>query len=454
MEPSTDKAILELLASVDPLSDEAMIHLLNHREEDQYVDYKLTMHNDERVWLEFTKDVMAFANTFGGYLVFGVEDSTFEVAGLSNEVVNLLTDVNNIRQKLNRYLEPEIAMIRSKPFLSDGKQVVVAHVPQSTNLTHVVAKDGAYRLAPTPKHQKGEPKIVLRKGTVYVRRSAGNHLVDSRDLDAIIERRVRAFRDALMGKIARVVDAPQETEVVLVSRDSTDPSAQRLVIQDAPDALAIKGISFSVTPDSPEEEVAGCIALAKSDPGNRPPAATIWNWYSQRSELGLSAEQELWLARFAFDVGAPVFYWLRRSHADDVKKMMLDVVSNRKPGASMENLVGVAAFMGAGFRRKIIERLGADAQKLSPKMRKLGSADARSLCGGGLVQGRRGGKFKNDESGFRSFLHDELSQLADKAKSHPSGNPGVMEKAKAFAFDCHLYARDDKYTKPLGEPAG
>ena len=152
---STNKSVQELLTSVDPLSEAAMIHLLAHREEDQFVDYKLTMHNDERVWLEFTKDVMAFANTFGGYLVFGIEDSAFEVVGLSNNVIKLLTDVNNIRQKLNRFIEPEITMVRSKPYNSDGKHIVVVYVPRSAGLTHIVSKDGAYRLNPTPKHLSG-----------------------------------------------------------------------------------------------------------------------------------------------------------------------------------------------------------------------------------------------------------------------------------------------------------
>ena len=87
MEPTQDGAIVEFLCSPDPLSDEAIRHLLAHREEDQYVDYKVNFHNDERVWVEFTKDVMALANTFGGYLVFGVEDQTFRVVGLPTEAV-------------------------------------------------------------------------------------------------------------------------------------------------------------------------------------------------------------------------------------------------------------------------------------------------------------------------------------------------------------------------------
>ena len=67
--------ILKHLLSYDPLSDDAIQELIDYREEDSSLDYKLELDPDsEREWLEITKDVSAFANTDGGYLVFGIRN--------------------------------------------------------------------------------------------------------------------------------------------------------------------------------------------------------------------------------------------------------------------------------------------------------------------------------------------------------------------------------------------
>lgn len=228
----------------------AIIFLLSHREEDLYVDYKVSFgHEDERAWLELTKDVLAFANTRGGYLVFGVKDASFEVVGLASDLVAILTNVNNLRQKLNRYIEPDITLIRSKPFLSDGKSIVVLFVPESHGLTHVVSRDGTFRYPPSRKYSDGQLKTLLRQGTSYVRRSAGNHLLDSRDLDAIFNRRLDQFREALVSKMTRVVEAPLDSQVVVLSKDQANEEQTRFVIQDAPDAIPIKGLGFTVSPN-------------------------------------------------------------------------------------------------------------------------------------------------------------------------------------------------------------
>ena len=71
----------------DPLSRDAALFLIDYAEEDDRVDYKETVTLDsEKEWLGLTKDISAFANTRGGFLIFGVNDQYKKVVGLSRTV--------------------------------------------------------------------------------------------------------------------------------------------------------------------------------------------------------------------------------------------------------------------------------------------------------------------------------------------------------------------------------
>ena len=120
-------SIEELLSSNDPLNREVALHLASYSEEDNRVDYKQNFDpKSEKDWLEITKDISAFANTYGGYLVFGISDSDKKVVGLTPAVSNVLKDANYISQKVNRYIEPQIISLRSKEFPINGSSICSA----------------------------------------------------------------------------------------------------------------------------------------------------------------------------------------------------------------------------------------------------------------------------------------------------------------------------------------
>ena len=136
-----------ILRSDDPLSDDAMKWLINHKEEDLFVDYKESFDGkDEKQWNGITIDAMAFANTMGGFVVFGIRDSDFSIVGLDKHTVKILTDTNQILQKFNRYLSPQLSLIRTKEINTDDGKVVVMYVPESRGKTHIFIKDVNYKL--------------------------------------------------------------------------------------------------------------------------------------------------------------------------------------------------------------------------------------------------------------------------------------------------------------------
>ena len=360
---SVDSASVDTyLTSENPVTRKAALFLIDYKEEDDRVDYKLSFDpKDEKHWLEVTKDISAFANTFGGYLIFGVDDTSREVIGLENKLAEVLEDVNNIQQKLNRHLEPHVASVRSKKFRISGKLVVLLHIPQSSCITHIISKDGKFR------HLSGTQKTVLRKGTFYVRRSAGNHLGDSRDLDSLIERRVDQFREALMDKVARVVNSPIDSEVFILSRDSDNEELRKFVIKDAPDSIPIKGMSLTVSPEGPEEEIAVWSALSRGMASNAPSPETVWAWYAIRDELQITVTHRLAVFTYSLWANAPAFYWIQRLQSQDIQQALVGAVRFRRNNDGVARMLAVASFIGKSFYTRILRQLGTYRKQLTAR---------------------------------------------------------------------------------------
>ena len=436
------KSIREWLSSDDPLCAEALDALLTFREEDSCVDYKVEFHvGDEREWLEITKDIIAFANTYGGYLAFGVKDGSFEVIGLDEETAGRLSDPNNLLQKLNRFVEPPIVALRCKRFRAREKTLVAVVVPPSLGKTHVVSKDGSARF------QSGQEKNILRQGTSYVRRSGANHLVDARDLDDIINRRIDHFRSSLLDKIARVVEAPQSSEVFVLSADPTAEPNTKFIVENSPDAIPVKGMSFTVSPATTEQEIAAWIAMTGKDRQAMPARGITWKWYRERKTVELGREQRVQVARYALLTEVPVFYWLKDCNGKEVKAMlantMAEALESGEDIVTISNIASAGAFLGKRFHQSLLTQLGARIEKLSPAERVFPVNGPRSLFRANRVVPK--GKQLGESSHSNAELEAELNKIAESAITSRGHQPVLTDRWRAQTLDCFLYARDDQY---------
>lgn len=430
-------SVKELIKSEAPLSDYAVDFLLSYQEEDTLVDYKVTFHNEEREWLEITKDVMAFANTNGGYLVFGVKDGTFEKVGLDEITVRTINDPNNIIQKINRNVAPGINLIRCKHFERDNKNFVVVFVPPSQDKSHIITKDASF------KFQSGKEKKVLSQGTSYVRRSAGNHMMDARDLDDIINRRIDHFKGSLLDKISRVVEAPEPSEVLIVSEDDTTDLYRKFTIQDGPDAIEIKGMSFTVAPATTEQEVAAWIAMTSRDPEAIPSPGITWKWYKERRSMNLSSKQMLKVGMYCLLTGVPAFYWMIGCEAKQIKEMLIETLSHRPSMEFIGTIISVGAFLGNKFHHKLINDIGSYAERLAPAKRTIPSAGPRVLFRAENIRPQSGSDLST--SAATAEFENELDDIAKSAEKASSHQPPLQSRWRAESLDCLLYAQDDQY---------
>lgn len=429
----------QYVASDDPLGPDAIAALLAHREEDQYVDYKEDFDPvNEKHWLGVTADAMSFANTFGGYLVFGVADRTFAPKGLNGASASALANTTMVLQKLNRFVRPAFTGVRTKAVEKDGLRLVVWYVPESRGQTHIVVKDGRFRM------QNNEWKYVLRPGMIFSRRSATNHIVEPEDLELIINRRMEYVKSGLLDKIAKVVEAPPEQEVLLFDPESTSADGRTFVISDAPDAVAVKGLSFTVSPRTDIEELASWVAMSGRDPGFRPRTERLWALYADRKDLRPSQAHVAELIRFSLLCEVPVFYWMAEQSPEVIKQVLLRSITEATTIGQKANIIHVGAFLGKGLFRSLKSKIGKASRHLDPKSKKFPAQGPRVFFHPELASPPLKKRTRRQEESFRLELEEKLDGLS---RSISEGSSIHMGKATAVAIDCYLYALNDGYRR-------
>jgi hypothetical protein len=275
----------------------------------------------------------------------------------------------------------------------------------------------------------------LRQGTLYVRRSGANHIADARDLDAIIARRIEHFRTSLLEKIARVVESPVESEVIVVKQEAGSGPHKTFVIENAPEAMAVKGLTFSISPETAEQEIVAWIAMSAASRHELPSAGTVWKWYALRSGLQISTAQKLRVALFSLLRGVPAFYWFQESAEGDIKAVLIEALERRTDPELTANTLATSAFLGKRFYRSQVIRLGAYAKRLG-NVSEFPKAGPRAYFEAALAL-KRGGKFA------RTQLENELAKITKSALDASDGQPSRAERWQAQRIDCFLYAQDE-----------
>lgn len=164
------------------------------------LEFKLTPYgksdSDKR---ELLKDVSALANSHGGHILLGIEETGGVAARVVGTDVDADAEILRMEQIARYGLEPPISGIRIRAIsLESGKKVLLLRIPRSWNPPHRVSAQGANRF--------------------YIRHSAGVHEPSIEELRALFNQsasaleQARRFRDeriqsAIRGKGQRPLEA-------------------------------------------------------------------------------------------------------------------------------------------------------------------------------------------------------------------------------------------------------
>ena len=420
-----DHSIQTFINSSDPLSIEAMEYLLQYSEEDEFVDFKQTYNSkDPKHILSATEDIVAFANTKGGYLVFGVEDATYSLIGLEEKDKSQLLDINKIIQKVNSYIEPELTSVRSKNIEKNGKSFVVIFVPESKGKTHIVKNDGKF------KSSNGDLITKFHRGQIYVRRSASIAVVTSQELNMLIERRIDQYKEKLLERVARVVEAPFEQHVI-IAEEVAGEDTMKIVISDAPDAMEIKGLSFTVAPENDPQEITAALALKKRDKDSSLSEMELWRLYANRESIPLQSEQIASFALMSLLMDVPCFYWLSKLSKQVISEVLIETLRSKVSIQIKSNVLNIACLLGKTTYAKVKSASGAAKEQLGdPYKQNKGKPE---LAFNHLIINHDLQCWKNPKVEAKK----QLTKLATDSSARDKAD--VIVRHRCWALDSYLY---------------
>lgn len=186
------------------------------------------------VWCELIKDIVAFANSGGGLIVFGVADDGTH-AGM--DVAHMLgCDVADITNRIARYTNYQFSELEIVEVDRSGKRYP-AFLISATEVPIVFTKPGTYPV------EGGKQRSAFGQGTVYFRHGAKSEPGSRDDLQSWRDRELSRVRKSWLGGIKKVVHAPKGTNVSIVPQlpdgkgptvaISTDPTAPKVFLSNA-----------------------------------------------------------------------------------------------------------------------------------------------------------------------------------------------------------------------------
>jgi hypothetical protein len=181
---------------------------LNAKRESKYIEFKERFDPGSMgEWCEVIKDIAAIANSGGGIIVFGL-DNTGNLTRNSLDALSKL-DPADIANKISRYVGSTQVELEVRQLEKDGV-TLYAFVIQPVSIPIVFQKPGIYDTG------AGKQKTAFSVGTVYFRHGAKSEPGTSDDLRGVIERQLEVIRHSWIKGVRKVVQAPAGSQIIAV----------------------------------------------------------------------------------------------------------------------------------------------------------------------------------------------------------------------------------------------
>ena len=181
----------------------------NAKRESRYLDFKRELDvSSQAAWCEVVKDIVAFANSGGGVIVFGVNNDGTN-SGIDVSKI-LHVDVADITNKIYSYTNHQFSDVEILEIKRDGVEIAAILVA-AVDLPMVFTKSGDYMTA------SGKSKSAFARGTVYFRHGAKSEPGDRDDLAKWRDDTLERIRKSWLSGIQKVVEAPAGHAITVVS---------------------------------------------------------------------------------------------------------------------------------------------------------------------------------------------------------------------------------------------
>lgn len=181
-------------------------------------------------WAETVKDIVAFANTKGGVIVFGVDDTGVPSGMDCSDLFNL--DQASLVDQIRKYTDVNHSGL-SVVKVARGNEFYPCILIQSANVPLVFTKVGTYETEP------GKQKTAFSVGTIYVRHGSKSEVCTRADIQFWIERELSRVRHQWLGNIRKVVEAEPGSTVVVLNASSS-PTAGNVRLTNDPTAPIVR----------------------------------------------------------------------------------------------------------------------------------------------------------------------------------------------------------------------
>lgn len=182
--------------------------LLSHGESEK-LDYKLELKLElESHKKEFAKDVCAIANSKGGrgYIIFGIEDKTKKVVGVTTKVY----EEERVQQLVSSRLDPPVP-VRLEEIIYQGKKIVILIIFKSEQLPHQI----------------------IQTGTFYIRRGSTSDVARRHELAAMLQENGLVSWERILQRNATLDDLDWGLLQRLIAKNIRRKSESSLLMLDA-----------------------------------------------------------------------------------------------------------------------------------------------------------------------------------------------------------------------------
>ena len=367
------------------------------------------------------KAVVSFANTEGGFVLFGIDNKGKWLGFTEGELKE--SDPAALAELINGCLSPELTGLNYANITDSGRIYPVLHVPPSALMPHVTTKEIPERLP------DGKSVLHLSKYSIYCRYAAKSDLATPSQLARIIEFRTDFLKIEMLRRIKEVQVATLASggkastalpTILRVAKGEKDSSLPAVRITRNP-AEATGMVVTEELSDGLFDEINNVLDANTLLARNRPDFVfgqeIYYRIYAERQHIQSTPEKHQLLSRSAaVKFYAPVLYWLLKLPPEQIAKLVKEVLSHDKSTSNrivcrLAILLGpkttawLEAFLDRRWHRhaqppehvfafnKMIEAIAKNessdrkivALQISPKA-EITFADSQTICVGELLK--------------------------------------------------------------------